>query len=471
MLPVIALVGRPNVGKSTLFNRLTKTRDALVASLSGLTRDRQYGRGVMGDFDYLVVDTGGLSGDEQGIDKPMADQSRAAITEADLVLFLVDAKSGRLPGDHDIAHLLRSQGKPVVLVANKIDGQNANYIEGEFAELGFGGAELISASNGHGVAYLMGEVVLARLPVKEDDGAGEEEARGIKMAVVGRPNVGKSTLVNRMLGEDRVVVFDQAGTTRDSIYIPFEREGQEYTIIDTAGVRRRGKISEAVEKFSVIKALDAIADANVVILMIDAHENLVDQDLHLLGHVLEAGRALVIAVNKWDGTNQEQKNHIKSEIQRRLTFIDFATIHFISALHGSGVGNLYKSILKSYDSATKSLATTKLNKVLAEALAEFQPPMVHGRRIKLRYAHAGGSNLPIIIIHGNQTEAVPASYKRYLQKRFHKALGLEGTPLRIEFRTGDNPFKDKKVHLTDREVSKKRRLLKDDVERAKKRKR
>ena len=471
MLPVIALVGRPNVGKSTLFNRVTKTRDALVASIPGLTRDRQYGRGVMGDFDYLVIDTGGLSGDEQGIDKPMAEQSRAAISEADLVLFLVDAKSGRLPGDHDIARLLRTQNKPVVLVANKIDGQNSDYIEGEFAELGFGGCELISASNGHGVSYLMSEVVLARLPVKQGDETEAEEARGIKMAVVGRPNVGKSTLVNRMLGEDRVVVFDQAGTTRDSIYIPFEREGQEYTIIDTAGVRRRGKISEAVEKFSVIKALDAIADANVVILMIDAHENLVDQDLHLLGHVLEAGRALVIAVNKWDGTNQEQKDHIKSEIERRLTFIDFATIHFISALHGSGVGHLYKSVLKSYDSATKSLATTKLNKILAEALAEYQPPMVNGRRIKLRYAHAGGSNPPIIIVHGNQTEAVPEAYKRYLQKRFHKALGLEGTPLRIEFRTGDNPFKDKKVKLTDREVSKKRRLMKDDVERAKRRKR
>lgn len=458
MLPVIALVGRPNVGKSTLFNRLTKTRDALVASLPGLTRDRQYGRGVLGDFDYLVVDTGGLSGDENGIDKPMAEQSRVAIGEADLVLYLVDAKSGRLPGDHDIASLLRAQQKPVILVANKIDGQNPDYVAGEFAKLGFGAPCLISASNGHGVSILMSDVVGPSLPLDEQ-AEPEVAARGIKMAVVGRPNVGKSTLVNRMLGEDRVVVFDQAGTTRDSIYIPFEREGQEYTIIDTAGVRRRGKISEAIEKFSVIKSLDAIADANVVILMIDAHEGLVEQDLHLLGHVLEAGRALVIAVNKWDGTEQAQKEFVKNELARRLTFIDFANIHFISALHGSGVGLLYRSVQKSYASATKPLSTTRLNKVLADALAEHQPPMVHGRRIKLRYAHAGGSNPPIIVIHGNQTDAVPEAYKRYLQKRFHKALDMQGTPLRVEFKTGDNPFKGRKNRLTDRQIGRKRRLM------------
>ena len=421
MLPVIALVGRPNVGKSTLFNRLTKTRDALVASIPGLTRDRQYGRGVLGEFDYVVVDTGGLSGEDDGIDGPMAVQSKQAIEEADLILFLVDAKSGRMPGDHDIAALLRGQDKPVVLVANKVDGQNPDYIMGEFAELGFGVSARISASNGHGVAQLLADRVEPVLPEQPIEEGEQVEARGIKMAVVGRPNVGKSTLVNRMLGEDRVVVFDQAGTTRDSIYIPFERDGQEYTIIDTAGVRRRGRISEAVEKFSVIKSMEAISDANVVILMIDAHEKLVDQDLHLLGHVLEAGRALVIAVNKWDGTDQEQKTFIKNELERRLTFIDFAAIHFISALHGSGVGKLYQSVLKSYASATQSIATAKLNLILAEALAEHQPPMVHGRRIKLRYAHAGGSNPPIIVIHGNQTDAVPEAYKRYLQKRFHRA--------------------------------------------------
>jgi len=469
MLPVIALVGRPNVGKSTLFNRLTKTRDALVASLPGLTRDRQYGRGAVGEFDYLVVDTGGLSGDENGIDKPMAEQSRVAIGDADVVLYLVDAKAGRLPGDHDIATLLRGQGKPVVLVANKIDGQNPDYVSGEFAELGFGEPCLISASNGHGVAILMSDVVHRHLPVV-DASESEHQSRGIKMAVVGRPNVGKSTLVNRMLGEDRVVVFDQAGTTRDSIYIPFEREGQEYTIIDTAGVRRRGRISEAVEKFSVIKALDAIADANVVILMIDAHEGLVEQDLHLLGHVLEAGRALVIAINKWDGTDQSQKDFIKNELARRLTFIDFANIHYISALHGSGVGLLYQSVQKSFVSATKPLSTTRLNKVLADALAEHQPPMVHGRRIKLRYAHAGGSNPPIVVIHGNQTDAVPEAYKRYLQKRFHKALDLQGTPLRVEFRTGDNPFKGRKNKLTERQIGRKRRLMQHVKKLAKKKK-
>ncbi|MGB1537810.1 MAG: ribosome biogenesis GTPase Der [Pseudomonadales bacterium] len=471
MLPVIALVGRPNVGKSTLFNRLTKTRDALVASIPGLTRDRQYGRGVLGEFDYVVVDTGGLSGEDDGIDGPMAAQSKQAIEEADLILFLVDAKSGRMPGDHDIAALLRSQNKPVVLVANKVDGQNPDYILGEFAELGFGASARISASNGHGIAQLLADRIAPQLPDQPLDESGKAEARGIKMAVVGRPNVGKSTLVNRMLGEDRVVVFDQAGTTRDSIYIPFERDGQEYTIIDTAGVRRRGRISEAVEKFSVIKSMEAISDANVVILMVDAHEKLVDQDLHLLGHVLEAGRALVIAVNKWDGTDQEQKTFIKNELERRLTFIDFAAIHFISALHGSGVGKLYQSVLKSYASATQNIATAKLNLILAEALAEHQPPMVHGRRIKLRYAHAGGSNPPIIVIHGNQTDAVPEAYKRYLQKRFHRALKMEGTPLRIEFKTGDNPFKGRKNKLTERQIGRKRRLMQHVKKQARKKKR
>ena len=460
MIPVIALVGRPNVGKSTLFNRLTKTRDAIVAEFSGLTRDRQYGKGAMGDFDYIVVDTGGLTGDQDGIEGPMADQALFAIGEADLVIFLVDAKSGRTAGDDAIAELLRAQNKPTLLVANKIDGQNPDYVSGEFSGLGFGEAMFVSASNGNGVTSLVNDVIGEHEAIDTNPEPDEEpENAGIKIAVVGRPNVGKSTLVNRLLGEDRVVVFDQAGTTRDSIYIPYEREGRPYTLIDTAGIRRRGKVKEAIEKFSIIKTMDAIRNANVVILMIDAREGIVDQDLHLLSHVLDAGRALVFAVNKWDGTELDQKNLVKRELERRLTFIDFASTHFISALHGSGVGNLYKSVHAAYSSATRKLKTPELNDILNDALREHQPPLVNGRRIKLRYAHIGGNNPPIIVIHGNQTEAVPDSYKRFLENRFIKALKLEGTPIRIEFKTADNPFKDRKNKLTNRQVDRKRRLM------------
>jgi GTP-binding protein len=475
MLPVIALVGRPNVGKSTLFNRLTRTRDAIVAEFAGLTRDRQYGKGAIGDFDYLVVDTGGLTGDANGIDGPMADQALLAIEEADLVVFLVDAKAGRTAGDEAIAEMLRSQSKPTLLVGNKIDGQNPDYVQGEFTSLGFGEALFISASNGNGIKSLVNDVIAehdAIEIIEPNDGEADDEDGGIKIAVVGRPNVGKSTLVNRLLGEDRVVVFDQAGTTRDSIYIPYEREGRPYTIIDTAGVRRRGRIKETVEKFSIIKTLDAIQNAHVVILMMDAREGMVDQDLHLLSHVLDAGRALVLAVNKWDGTDLEQKNHVKRELERRLTFIDFATTHFISALHGSGVGNLYKSIHAAYSSATRKLKTPELNEILAAAIQEHQPPLVKGRRVKLRYAHIGGHNPPVIVIHGNQTDSVPDSYKRYLEKRFIKALRLEGTPIRIDFKTSDNPYKDRKNKLSERQINRRRRMMKHvkQVKRDKKRK-
>ncbi|MFT7688268.1 MAG: GTP-binding protein [Candidatus Azotimanducaceae bacterium] len=461
MNPVIALVGRPNVGKSTLFNRLTNTRDAIVAEYAGLTRDRQYGKGVMGDFPYLVVDTGGLNGDENGIFGHMADQALYAIEEADIILFIVDAKDGRTAGDNAIAEMLRTQDKPVLLIGNKIDGQNPDYAMGEFASLGFGESLFISASNGNGVRSLINdvigqhEVIRASLAVESEV---EPENPGIKIALVGRPNVGKSTLVNSLLGEDRVVVFDEAGTTRDSIFIPYEREGQPYTLIDTAGVRRRGKVKEKIETFSIIKTLDAISSANVVVLLIDAHEGLVDQDLHILTYVLDSGRALVIAVNKWDGTTTDQKNKVKNELERRLVFLNFATTHFISALHGSGVGMLYKSIHKAYESATKKLQTKVINDILSQAVKEHQPPLVHGRRIKLRYAHVGGHNPPIIVIHGNQTSAVPAAYKRYLENRFIKALRLEGTPIRIEFKTSDNPFaeksdnKAKKPRLTERHL-------------------
>lgn len=461
MIPVIALVGRPNVGKSTLFNRLTRTRDAIVAEFAGLTRDRQYGKGAMGDFDYIVVDTGGLSGDEVGIDGPMAEQARRAIGEADLVLFMVDAKSGRTSADEMIGDSLRRQGKPTIVVANKIDGQNPDYVTGEFAMLGLGEPVVISASHGTGVSQMVNNALASHAVLQvEQEADVEPEDPGIKIAVVGRPNVGKSTLVNRLLGEDRVVVFDEAGTTRDSIFIPFERDDRRYTLIDTAGVRRRGKVSEKIEKFSIVKTLDAIETANVVILMVDAREGVVEQDLHLLGHVLESGRALVIAVNKWDGTEADQKDQVRRELERRLTFIDFANIHYISALHGSGVGTLYKSIHTAYDAATREVKTNKLNEILQFALQEHQPPMVKGNRIKLRYAHIGGHNPPTIVIHGNQTESVPNSYKRYLENRFREALKLEGTPIRLQFKTSDNPFKGRKNPLSDRQIARKRRLMK-----------
>ncbi len=461
MLPVIALVGRPNVGKSTLFNRLTRTRNALVASVPGLTRDRQYGKGAVGNFDYLVVDTGGLSGGEQGIERPMAAQVRQAVEEADVVMFLVDSKDGRTAGDENIATLLREKNIPCLLVANKIDGQNPDFATGEFYALGMGEPFFISASNGTGVRQLVDdrmEPLLNLLETDEPVDSVDEEA-GIKIAVVGRPNVGKSTLVNRLLGEDRVVVFDQAGTTRDSIYIPYEREQRRYTLIDTAGVRRRGRVTEKVEKFSIIKTLEAISDANVVILMVDARDGIVDQDLHLLSHVLDAGRALVIAVNKWDGTNPELKVEVRRGLERRLTFIDFASIHYISALHGSGVGHLYDSVHQAYNSATLKISTSRLNGILERALFEHQPPLVRGRRIKLRYAHLGGSNPPVVVIHGNQTEQVPDSYKRYLMHRFIEALELKGTPLRLEFRTVDNPFKGRKNRLTERQAGRRKRLM------------
>jgi len=425
----------------------------------------------------------------------MADQSLLAIAEADLVLFLVDSREGRMPGDENIASLLRQRGTATLLVANKIDGQNPDFAAAEFYSLGLGEPILIAASSGYGVSSMMSEFVsdvlidagvlesLVEEPEEpeeqdeweeDDDGEGEEEQdeeaedKGIKIAVVGRPNVGKSTLVNRILGEDRVVVYDEAGTTRDSIYIPFEREGRHYTLIDTAGIRRRGKVKETVEKFSVIKTLDAIKDANVVILLIDAHEGLVDQDLHLLGHVLDAGRAMVLAINKWDGTDQDQKDAIRTALKRRLRFLDFVSIHFISALHGSGVGKLYAAIHQSYASATGKLKTAQLNEILAEAVTRHAPPSVNGRRIKLRYAHAGGHNPPLIVIHGNQTESVPETYRRYLEHQFMDALDLKGTPIRLEFRTSDNPFKNRKNKLTARQVNRKRRLMKH-VKKGKKR--
>lgn len=459
MVPVIALVGRPNVGKSTLFNRLTKSRDAIVADVSGLTRDRQYGEAVWQGKPYIVVDTGGISGDEEGLDLMMAGQSLQAIEEADAVLFLVDARAGRTAGDEQIAVHLRKRNKHTYLIANKIDGADPDAILGEFATLGLGQPLGIAAAHGRNINPMLDAVLNDEsLQVSGEEGRVVEPI-GTKIAIIGRPNVGKSTLVNRMLGEDRVVVFDQAGTTRDSIYIPYERHEKPYTLIDTAGVRRRGKVFEAIEKFSVIKTLQAIQDANVVVFVIDAREGIVEQDLHLLGFVLEAGRALVIAVNKWDGMAQEEKDFVKTELERRLIFAQFADLHFISALHGSGVGLLYKSVDQAYSAAMTKIPTRRMTEILEDAVTEHQPPMVNGRRIKLRYAHLGGSNPPIIVVHGNQVDSVPRSYTRYLENTFRKVLKLKGTPIRVEYKGSDNPYADRKNTLTERQVNKKRRLM------------
>lgn len=440
MHPVIALVGRPNVGKSTLFNRVTKSRDALVADFSGLTRDRQYGEASVDGRKLILIDTGGISGNEAGIDSEMAKQSRQAIIEADVVLFMVDARAGLTPADEDIARELRSLGKPFMLVVNKVDGINTDLGLAEFYRLGTDNIHPITATHGRGVRQLL-DSVLALLP-EEEEGPSNDDA-GIRIGVVGRPNVGKSTLVNRLLGEERVVVYDQPGTTRDSIYIRYERHGKPYTLIDTAGVRRRKNIKETVERFSIVKTLKAIDDAHVVVLVLDAREGVVDQDLHLLGQIINAGRGLVIALNKWDGMTEDQKRHVRNTLERRLTFIDYAPVHFISALHGTGVGNLYKSIDRAYSSSTQKLSTNELTGILAEAVFDHPPPMINRHRIKLRYAHSGGSNPPTVVIHGNQADKVPDHYRRYLEKVFRQKLGLSGTPVKLQFRTSANPYADK----------------------------
>ncbi len=486
MVPVIALVGRPNVGKSTLFNRLTRTRDAIVGDLSGLTRDRQYGEAKWQGRTYIVIDTGGISGDEDGIDSKMAEQSLQAIEEADAVLFMVDARAGLCAADQMIGEHLRKRNKRTFLVANKVDNIDPDLARAEFSPLGMGDALAIAGAHGRGITQML-ETALGDFPKDPVDEAfdpdeevaeGEEAKRipgpsekdGIKLAIIGRPNVGKSTLVNRMLGEDRVIVYDQPGTTRDSIYIPFERDDEKYTLIDTAGVRRRGKIFEAVEKFSVVKTLQAIQDANVVVFVMDAREGVVDHDLNLLGFVLESGRALVIALNKWDGMEPSERDYVKTELQRRLFFVDFADIHFISALHGTGVGHLYKSVQDSFRSAITRWPTSRLTQILEDAVREHQPPMVNNRRIKLRYAHLGGANPPIIVIHGNQVEKVPRAYSRYLENTYRRVLKLVGTPIRIEYKGGENPYEGNKNTLTDRQVNKKRRLMSHHKKADKKRK-
>lgn len=479
MLPVIALVGRPNVGKSTLFNRLTNSRDALVADFPGLTRDRKYGTARYENRQFIVVDTGGISGDETGIDAEMAQQSLMAIEEADVVLFLVDARDGLTAPDIGIADHLRKQEKSVYLVVNKVDGLDGDSESADFYKLGMPSLIQIAASHGRGVSKMI-EAVLSPLDsqfsdmiIQESDIHGSIEAEEqnaeeklkqlqalpIKLAIVGKPNVGKSTLTNRILGEERVVVYDLPGTTRDSIFIPMQRDDREYILIDTAGVRKRKKVSDAVEKFSIVKTLQAIEEANVVLLVVDAREGISDQDLSLLGFILNSGRSLVLAVNKWDGLSQDVKEDIKRELDRRLGFVDFARLHFISALHGSGVGHLFESVQEAYGSATKRINTSLLTDIMELAQDDHQPPLVRGRRVKMKYAHAGGYNPPVIVIHGNQVQDLPDSYKRYLTNYYRKALEIMGTPIKIEFREGNNPYEGKKNKLTLAQQRKRKRLL------------
>ena len=438
MLPIVAIVGRPNVGKSTLFNRLTRSRDAIVANVPGLTRDRHYGRGRVGGVPYLAVDTGGFEPvAKEGILHQMARQARQAVDESDAVLFVVDARTGLAAQDRAIAEELRRSGRRIFLVVNKAEGMAPGIAGAEFHALGLGDPLPVSAEHGDHVSDLM-DHVLADVPASRE--TAREEDRHPRIAIVGRPNVGKSTLVNALLGEERVVVFDQPGTTRDSIHVEFERGGRRYTLIDTAGLRRRGRVAEATEKFSVMKALQAIEDANVAVLVLDARQDISEQDAHVAGFILEAGRALVVAVNKWERLPGEERDLVKRALLRKLEFLGFARLHFISALTGHGLGPLMKSVDEAYASAMARLPTPRLNRTLAAAVAQQAPPRAGVTRPKLRYAHQGGVNPPRIVIHGNALEHVPETYRRYLERFFREAFKLQGTPLRVELRSGPNPY-------------------------------
>ncbi|XAH25734.1 ribosome biogenesis GTPase Der [Xylophilus sp. GW821-FHT01B05] len=444
MKPVIALVGRPNVGKSTLFNRLTKSRDAIVADYAGLTRDRHYGNGRQGKHEYIVIDTGGFEPDaSEGIFKEMAKQTQQAVAEADVVVFVVDARAGVSAQDHDIARYLRRLGKPCVLVANKAEGMREGMQLVEFFELGLGEVYPVSAAHGQGIRSLV-EIALEPLHLPDpDDAEGEADNGVIKLAVAGRPNVGKSTLINTWLGEERLVAFDMPGTTRDAISVPFERDGQRFELVDTAGLRRKGRVFEAIEKFSVVKTLQAIESANVVLLLLDATQGVTDQDAHIAGYILESGRAVVLAVNKWDAVDDYQRELLQRSIETRLAFLKFAAIHFISAKKRQGLGPLWGSIAQAHRSATCKMSTPVLTRLLLEAV-QFQSPQRGGMfRPKLRYAHQGGMNPPVIVIHGNSLEHVTDAYKRFLEGRFRKEFDLVGTPLRIEMKTSENPYADK----------------------------
>jgi GTP-binding protein len=438
MLPVIALVGRPNVGKSTLFNVLTGTRDAIVADIPGLTRDRQYGFGRVGPMPYVVIDTGGLVENPVGIETQMRDQTEQAVEEADRLVFVADVREGLTPADHYVLRELRRSGKPVTLTLNKGEGLDLDLVGGDFQGLGLGEPLMISAAHGQGCEELM-EHVLAG--IEPDAAAGEDSNNdAIRIAIIGRPNVGKSTLVNRLLGQERVIASDVPGTTRDSILVPFRRDERDFVLIDTAGVRRRSKVDGVIERASVAKTLQAIDEAHVVVMVLDAHDTVAEQDASVLGIALQRGRALIIAVNKWDGIPQEQRETIERQLSLKLDFVPFAPVHYISARHGTGVGDVVKSVVRAYEAAMREMPTKDLTRTLEHALTVHQPPLVHGRRIKLRYAHQGGRNPPRIVIHGNQTAAVPDAYTRYLANIFRKKYDLFATPVVVEYRTDKNPF-------------------------------
>lgn len=462
MLPVIALIGRPNVGKSTLFNRLTRSRDALVADFPGLTRDRQYGFGKVGPIPYLVIDTGGVAGGEVGINELMVDQTLLALDDADAAIIMVDGREGLTAADEHVAAIARKKATKTWLVVNKAEGLDSAIASAEFHGLGLGEPLAISAAHGDRISALM-EAVLADFEfeaVDEAELAEDDDDRELRIAVVGRPNVGKSTLINRMIGEERLVVFDQPGTTRDSVSVPFERNDRKYELIDTAGIRRKARVHEVIEKFSIIKALQAIERAQVVIAVLDAHEGVTEQDVSLLGLILERGRALVVVTNKWDGLSAAQRKHVRDELDRRLPFLDFAERITISALHGTAVGDLLPAVERAFRAATRDLSTNNLTRELENAVTAHPPPLVGGRRIRLRYAHQGGRNPPVIVIHGNQTEKLPDAYQRYLINRFRKAFKLKGTPVRLALKTGDNPYKGKKNKLTPTQERKRQRLMK-----------
>ncbi|HET6554753.1 MAG TPA: ribosome biogenesis GTPase Der [Dyella sp.] len=460
MLPVVALVGRPNVGKSTLFNALTRSRDALVADMPGVTRDRHYGVCRTGARPFVVVDTGGLSGEEEGLEGLTAQQVRLAIDEASVLVFVVDARDGLLPQDRTILDELRRSGKPIIAAVNKTDGLDLQNAMAEFAVFGIANTLPLAASHNRGTEDLVASA-LTVLPEDEHEEIEPADPDSIRVAIVGRPNAGKSTLINRLLGEDRLIVSSVAGTTRDPIKVSLERDGRKYTLIDTAGVRRKARVEEAVEKFSVIKTLQSMAAAQVVVVMVDARENLADQDLTLIGHAVDEGRALVIAVNKWDGMDGYQREQCERALERRLQFVDWAKTVFISALHGSGLRELMKAVVRAHHAGTKELSSSELTKTLEMAYEGYQPPLVRGHAPKLRFAHPGGTNPPTIVIHGSRTKHIAPAYRRYLENFFRKRYKLEGTPVRIAFRDGENPFAGKKNVLTDSQKRKRQRMIRE----------
>ena len=457
LVPAIALVGRPNVGKSTLFNRLTATRDALVADYPGLTRDRLYGFAEAMPAPAIIIDTGGLIENPDGLSALMVDQVQLAVNEADVVVLMVDAKAGITPGDEYAAGLVRKTGKPVVLAVNKSEGQPPDESAAEFYQLGLGDPIAISATRGDRIDLFI-EKTLAVCPKSDDDDILQAQPVGMRIAVVGRPNVGKSTLINQFLGEDRLVAFSEAGTTRDSIFVPFESAGNSYVLVDTAGIRRRSRVKGSIEKFSVVKALQAVEDSDAVIVLLDARDSVSDQDVSLIGLVLDRGRSLTIGVNKWDGLPENQRNEVRRQLERKLPFLNFVDYHFVSALNGSGIFEMLESAKVAAESATRDLSTRLLTEVLDTAVIAHPLPLVQGRRIKLSYAHQGGKRPPIVVIHGNQTNKVPDSYRRYLTKRFREAFSLRGTPLRLQFKTSHNPFAGLRNRLTPRQLRRRQRL-------------